>query len=117
MKDTDHAGWRSRGYLPHLDVPHIVQHVVFRLADSLPASAHDKIVAVSAAVRANAIDDALDRGLGRSDLAIPEIADLVQNALLHFERYALLAWCVMANHVHTLIEPFQGRGLDAIVRS
>ena len=119
MTRTEHAGWRSRGYLPHLDVPHIVQHVVFRLADSLPASVHDRIVAISAAGRADAVDDALDRGLGHADLAIPEIAALVQNALLHFdgERYAVVAWCIMPNHVHVLVEPFEGHRLDAIVRN
>jgi putative transposase len=90
MTRTDHAGWRSRGYLPHLDVPYIIQHVVFRLADSLPASAHDSITAVSAEGRADAIDEALDHGLGARDLATPEVAELVQNALLHFDgdRYA-----------------------------
>jgi len=35
--NSEHRGWRSRGYLPHLDAPELVQHVVFRLADSLPA--------------------------------------------------------------------------------
>ncbi len=29
-------GWYSRGYLPHMDVPGLVQSVTFRLADSLP---------------------------------------------------------------------------------
>src|SRR5581483_8095853 len=107
MKRRDHAGWRSRGYLPHLDVPHIIQHVVFRLADSLPANVHDGITAVSATGRADAIDAALDRGSGRGDLADPQIAGLVQDALLTFDgqRYALIAWGVRPNHVHVLIEP------------
>lgn len=30
-------GWYSRGYMPHFDSQHVVQHVTFRLADSLPA--------------------------------------------------------------------------------
>jgi REP element-mobilizing transposase RayT len=31
---------------------------------------------------------------------------LVEAALLHFdnERYRLLAWCVMPNHVHVVVE-------------
>lgn len=37
------AEWRSRGYLPHFDAPNVVQHVVFRLADSLPAEAAERI--------------------------------------------------------------------------
>jgi len=31
-------GWHSRGYMPHFDSHHVVQHVTFHLADSLPAS-------------------------------------------------------------------------------
>ena len=31
--------WRSRGYLPHIDMPNLVQHVIIRLADSLPIEA------------------------------------------------------------------------------
>ena len=30
-------GWHSRGYMPHFDSHHVVQHVTFHLADSLPA--------------------------------------------------------------------------------
>ena len=30
-------GWHSRGYMPHFDSLHVVQHVTFHLADSLPA--------------------------------------------------------------------------------
>ena len=38
-----------------------------------------------------------------------EIAALVQENLLHFDaqRYRLLAWVVMPNHVHALIETLQ----------
>jgi REP element-mobilizing transposase RayT len=47
-----------------------------------------------------------DRGSGHCWLAKPEVAELMQNALLHFdgERYKLLAWCVMPNHVHVMYE-------------
>ena len=49
----------------------------------------------------------------------PEIASLVRDALLKFdgERYRLLAWCVMPNHVHVLIKQVQGFPLAGIVRS
>src|SRR5205085_9198485 len=33
-----HAGWYSRGYLPHWDHPGILQSINFRLGDSMPAS-------------------------------------------------------------------------------
>ena len=94
MANADHAGWRSRGYLPHLDAPDVVQHVVFRLADSLPARLRDNIANVPLEDRVLVIDATLDEGHGRRDLALPVIAELVQGALLNFDgtRYALVAW-------------------------
>jgi REP element-mobilizing transposase RayT len=66
-----------------------------------------------------AFDAALYQGSGRRDLAIPEIANLVQRSLFQFEseRYTLRAWCVMPNHVHVLIETYTGNRLDQIVHS
>jgi hypothetical protein len=71
---------------------------------------------LSEARRQNAM---LDAGHGRNDLAVPELAVLVQDALLHFdaERYALIARCVMPNHVHALIEMHEGYRLNSIVHS
>lgn len=114
-----HAGWHSRGYLPHLDAPDLVQHVVFRLADSLPKRIREEIAKVPAADRIEAVDASLDRRYDRRDLATPQIAKLVQRALLQFdgERYLLVAWCVMPNHVHTLIETRTGHRLDRLVHS
>jgi REP element-mobilizing transposase RayT len=65
------------------------------------------------------IDHELDSGLGAWWLRRPEIAALVQNALLHFDgdRCRLLAWCVMPNHVHVVIEILGNRSLSDIVRS
>jgi putative DNA methylase len=119
MASADHTGWRSRGYLPHLDAPDVVQHVVFRLADSLPARLHDNIANVPPEDRVLVIDATLDEGHGRRDLALPVIAELVQGALLNFDgtRYALVAWCVMPNHVHTLIETRAGYSLDRVLHS
>ena len=47
-----------------------------------------------------------DEGHGECWLGQPRIGGLVEAALLHFdgERYRLLAWCVMPNHVHVLVE-------------
>ena len=49
----------------------------------------------------------------------PEIAALVRDALSRFdgERYRLLEWCVMPNHVHVLIRQEPGFPLAEIVRS
>jgi REP-associated tyrosine transposase len=112
-------GWHSRGYLPHLDAPDLVQHVVFRLADSLPSRIREAIAKTRAVDRVQAVDTSLDQGYGRRDLAIPEIAKIVQRALFQFdgERYSLIAWCVMPNHVHTLIQTLTGHRLDQIVHA
>lgn len=65
------------------------------------------------------IEEYLDAGHGGCWLRWPEIAALVEGALLHFdpERYRLLAWCVMPNHVHALIEPQASWPLDGILHS
>jgi len=65
------------------------------------------------------IEEYLDAGHGDCWLRRPDIAALVEGALLHFdpERYRLLAWCVMPNHVHTLIETQAGWPLAGILHS
>lgn len=117
--NSEHRGWRSRGYLPHLDAPELVQHVVFRLADSLPAHIRAEIGKIPPVERVQTVDASLDQGFGRQDLAHPEIAGLVESALLRFDgdRYSIVAWCVMPNHVHTLIETHIGHPLSRIVHA
>jgi putative transposase len=114
---TQARGWHSRGYLPHFDSPETIQFVTFRLADSLPRSVIEGLQADANAVQR--IDDELDGGLGACWLRRPAIAALVQDALFHFdnERYRLLAWCLMPNHVHVVIETLGDHSLSDIVRS
>jgi REP element-mobilizing transposase RayT len=111
--------WRSRGYLPHYDAPHVVQHVILWLADSLPAPVRADIAKRTPRERVRSVDAALDRGLGRRDLTDPAIADLVQRALLKCdaERYRLIAWVIMPNHVHALLQVGTGYSLDRITHS
>lgn len=113
------TAWRSRGYLPHCDTPDLIQHVIFRLADSLPVPVPADIAKRSPQERVHAVGAALDRGFGRRDLKEPAIADLVQQALLRFdaERYRLIAWVVMPNHVHALLQVEAGHSLDRITHS
>jgi REP element-mobilizing transposase RayT len=94
--------WHSRGYLPRFDSAETAQFVTFRLTDSLPTThAH------------------LERGLGACWLEQPAIAQLVEDAIMHFDarRYCLLAWCVMPNHVHVIVEPIDGNRIGAIVHA
>src|SRR5713101_4775852 len=93
MRNLTAKGWHSRGYLPHFDSPETVQFVTFRLADSLPKAVVETLGKND--VRFDRLDPELDTCLGEYWLRKPEIASMVQDALLKFdgERYRLLAWC------------------------
>jgi putative transposase len=116
-----HKGWHSRGYLPHCDVPGLIQSITFRLGDSLPSDLTVGLLAEKPIdhQRNDRLDELLHAGSGHCWLAHHDIAILVEEALLHFDgqRYQLLAWCVMPNHVHTLIETREGYPLGEIVHS
>lgn len=130
---------RSGANLPHWTQEGATYAVTFRLADSLPAEVlrqwqddrdylleREKQGALTPAKRAELqklfsekIDAALDAGHGECVLARPEIAQLVRDALRHFDgqRYDLLAWCVMPNHVHVVFSPRAGNDLAEILHS
>jgi putative transposase len=110
-------GWHSRGYLPHFDSPETVQFVTFRLADSLPRVAVEALLLHDDGIQL--IDERLDAGIGACWLGRSEIASLLQKALMHFDgdRYKLLAWCVMPNQVHVIVEMTGEMSLSDIVKS
>lgn len=118
-----HPGWTDRGYLPHYDQPGIAQAVTFRLADSLPKSKRNEWEhlrqIVNVAERIRQIERYLDQGAGSCLLRQPECADIVQSALLHFDgqRYRLISWCVMPNHVHVLLKTAAGHPLGKVIHS
>ena len=64
------------------------------------------------------IEKYIDSGKGACYLRDERIARLVQDALKYFDghRYRLIAWCIMPNHVHVLIE-MMGESLSKIVHS
>lgn len=120
-------GWHSRGYMPHFDSHHVVQHVTFHLADSLPAGVlvrlEEELRTVPPtrqdAKRRKRIEVWLDAGHGCCLLREPVAACLVQDTFLCFDgvRYRLLAWVVMPNHVHVLFQPMEGWTMARIVAS
>lgn len=61
----------------------------------------------------------LDEGFGECLLAQPELRQIVENALMHFdgERYRLHSWVVMPNHVHLVVTPFGKHELSDILHS
>ena len=119
--------WHSRGYLPHFESSEVTQHVTFHLADSVPISvllrleSELKILADDKreAERRKRLDAWIDAGHGSCVLRKPGIADLVQGSLLKFDaqRYRLLAWVVMPNHVHVLFQPMNEWTVAKIVAS
>jgi putative transposase len=86
-----HKGWNSRGYLPHFDSAETVQFITFRLFDSLPRAVAEVLAKLPDNLART--DERLDGGLGACWLAEPAIAEMVENALLHFDggRYRVLA--------------------------
>ena len=119
--------WRSRGYMPHCDKPGKIQHVTFHLADSLPRHVlevmEDEVKGLPTekqdVERRKRMESWLDAGLGSCVLRIPEIGRKVQESLLFLDgqRYRMIAWVVMPNHVHTLFEPIENWEINKIVAS
>ena len=119
--------WRSRGYMPHRDGMGLIQSVTFHLADSLPAIAIERMQQELAMepdsekeiFRRQRIQELLDAGHGSCVLRNPQCAQIVENAFLFGDgiRYRLLAWVVMPNHVHVVIQLTAGWSLAKIVQS
>jgi len=106
---------QSRGELPHLYKEGGSYFVTFRLWDAVVSKEqHDQWAAlhrqfedekVWADLRmAQRVAEATEPPLksGSCLLSRDDIAETVQSALLYFhsQRYNILAWCVMSNHVH-----------------
>ncbi len=137
---------RTSTYLPHWRIPGATYAVTFRTKNSLPTSVlleyerkksllleridHSSQHADSAesrqrlreeirALTESVIEPALHSAEGPHPLADAAIAAMVENALKHFEgdRYDLLAWSVMPNHVHVLLTPHEGHELEKIIQS
>ena len=117
---TAHKFWHSRGYLPHCDTPGLLQAITFRLADSLPADVLGRLLQEidNDVEKLRRIESLLDAGHGACWLAQPAVANIIEDALLHGDgqRYRLLAWCVMSNHVHVLIETWKSYPLPKVVQ-
>jgi REP element-mobilizing transposase RayT len=123
--------WHCRNYLPHFDREGIVQSITFRLYGSIPTNVIEQwkqqlgwreswaANTPEALELRRRLEEYADASHGACHLRRPEIATIVQQAIKHFhgKRYCLLAWCVMPNHVHALIETMPGQALNSIVQS
>ena len=136
---------KIRRTLPHWTQDQATYVVTFRLVDSIPqvvihrylaekkqwrdleqlALSHgDEVLADDARKRYaecyhDTIEKSLEEGHGPDWLGNPEIAGMVSNALQHFdgERYDLLTWCVMPNHVHAIVRPLGNHTLVEMLKS
>ncbi|MDX6445483.1 MAG: menaquinone-specific isochorismate synthase [Blastocatellia bacterium] len=121
---------RHGAYLPHWTRDVAWYAVTFRLWDSLPQHVIDSwlferknIVKTAEQMKrplskheeerlahlySEKVERYLDAAFGSCYMRDARVARVVSNALLHFEeqRYNLAAWCVMPNHVHTVVQPF-----------
>jgi REP element-mobilizing transposase RayT len=103
-------GWYGSKHLPHFDAPGTQQFITYRLADAMPAARRSEWEAFlhleDKLEKQRKIEAYIDRGYGDCSLREPRIAQVVQDNLFHHDgvKYRLLAWCIMPNHVHTLIE-------------
>ena len=120
-------GWYSRGYLPHYDGGSITQFITCRLFDSLPQTVLERF---RKELESKQIDDIdrevmiliekfLDSGYGECFLKRRKVAEIVRDSLQKYdgERYKLIAWVIMPNHIHLLLKPLNEWELEKILHS
>lgn len=80
-----HKFWHSRGYLPHCDVPGLLQAITFRLVDSLPDDVLQRLLQeeIDDLIRHKRIEQLLDAGHGACWLRQVTVANIIEEALLH----------------------------------
>ena len=127
----------TQGYLPHWDGRLIF--ITFRLADSLPVSALQEMKAFDMMwqvqrekgeltseweedfnrKRTTLENELLDRALGSCVLKRSDVRALLSDVLLHFngERYYMHTFVIMPNHVHMVLQPFEGWRMQDIMLS
>lgn len=122
-----YAGPYHRGiHLPHYDQGHLLHMITYRLGDSLPANALKRLAGELACLplkeqdveRRKRMEHWLDQGYGSCLLKSPDCARHVKEAWeFHDGRYYhLMAWVVMPNHVHLLVEVKEAFQLEKVVR-
>src|SRR5437899_177874 len=112
-KEKGFKGWYASKNLPHFDSPGAQQFITYRLDDSMPVERRGEWEALlkieDSLEKRKKIEAYLDRGLGACHLRNPRIAEVVQGNLWHHDglKYRLLAWVLIPNHFHPLIEVWQ----------
>ena len=128
----------TQNRLPHWQLGESWVFVTWRLGDSLPKAKLDQWKAERDAWMkhhpepweeeteaeyhdrfSRQIDEWLDQGSGSCVLKDPANAQIVADALRHFDgnRYELTSFVIMPNHVHLLVRPLGGHTLPEIMKS
>jgi putative transposase len=129
----------TRGVLPHWYRPGYANFVTYRLVDSIPADKMqqwtlERRQAIERGPQSGRecyehrervhkqffaeYDRCLDAASTRCWLADPRVAAVIRENLYHHHgtKYELLAYCVMSNHVHVVLQPFERAGSDEVGR-
>jgi putative transposase len=135
-----HREVTTRRSLPHWYKPGAIFFITYRLADSLPVAVMERLKAKQKSFLQQSpapglsrqehretahkiwfgdYDAALDQSQDACLLADRRVASMVRENLYHHHgtKYYLLAYCIMRNHVHVLLQPtaeFQSEYFDSI---
>lgn len=118
---------KTRRHLPHWNQSDRFYFITFRLADSIAQEKlttwKDELKHLKENERSKEYreryDEWLDKGHGSCVLKQPNILDIVEQTLLHFdnEHYQLGDYVIMPNHVHLIVSPNKGQSLSSILKS
>ncbi len=132
---------RKRSRLPHWHGANAPYFVTWNLADAIPSDERERIEQERRALTAELerrkglatpaekwaleelirerVEALLDAGHGECLLRNKEIARIVESTLHHFdlERYELLSYSVMPNHVHVVFTLGSPSTLDSVIKS
>ena len=128
----------TSGALPHWNQYGKIQYVTFRLTDSLPQSKIAELTELKNRFISNhpkpwdkqdkyaywkligpVESKLLDAGYGLCILKIPEIRGIVSDTLRYNDgnKYRLIAYVIMPNHVHVLFELFGNNSIESVMKS
>jgi REP element-mobilizing transposase RayT len=128
----------TRRRLPHWQQEGTAYFITFRLADSIPQeklaqweaerkqwlATHpqpwdETAVAEYSKLFSERRQQWLDNGYGRCLLKLPDVAEIVRSALLHFDgqRYLLDEFVLMPNHVHIIVKLLPDHDLSSVLHS
>jgi putative transposase len=115
----ERKGWHYRGYLPHFDGYGAAQHVVFRTFHALRPDQVEQSRDMSTNQARTWIDRQLDFSRAGCVFDEPSAATIMEETLHYFDgdRFDLLAWCIMPNHIHVLLVAIGDNRLGDIVRT